>query len=287
MRVLLLGKNGQVGREIEALMKKQPEITCVALTREQLDLVDHTTVATQLSPLGSFDWIINAAAYTAVDKAETDIENANAVNHLALRAIADYAKQQGSRVLHFSTDYVFDGNHTIPYVETDIPNPINVYGQTKLAGEKALQECLPHHWIIRTSWVFSTHGHNFLKTMLRLLQSKTSLNVVADQQGIPTAAKALAELSLAVIQKDIKPGIYHYTNEGATTWHGFASYIADSLRKETNVLCKEIRPIKAIEYPTPAKRPAYSILNTNKIQAMGIPPKPWQSYVDVAIKIIL
>ncbi len=287
MRVLLIGSHGQVGREIASLLQQQAEIEYVCLDRLCLDLLDTAAIKPKLVALGHFDWIVNASAYTAVDKAETEIALANAVNHLAVRKIAQFAYEQKTHVLHFSTDYVFDGKSKKPYTEMSVTQPINIYGQTKLAGEEALQRYQPDHLIVRTSWVFSEHGHNFLKTILRLLQNNTSINVVSDQQGIPTAAKDLARVSLALLTMNVKAGIYHYCSGDSTTWHGFASYIRASTLRWGYVLCQEIKAIKTEEYPMPAQRPLYSVLNTAKIQAAGVKIHPWQNSVDEVVESLL
>lgn len=283
MRVLLLGCNGQVGFAMTELIRQQEDMEYVALNRRALDLSDYTAIPAKLARLGHFDWIINAMAYTAVDKAESEPAIANVVNHLALGEIAQFAFTHNSRVLHFSTDYVFDGNTEIPYAETSVPNPINVYGKTKLAGERALQKYQPNHVIIRTSWIFSAYRHNFLKTILHLLQTKSSLDIISDQQGTPTAAKDLVRVSVDLLRMPIQSGTYHYCSGDATTWYGFAAYIKERMVSKKDILCKEIKPIKTVEYPLPAKRPLYSILSTEKIQACGINVHPWQNYVDEAI----
>lgn len=287
MKILLIGNNGQVGREIAALLQQQAEMVCLCLDRQGLDLCDTASIKPKLAALGHFDWIINASAYTAVDKAETEMILADAVNHLAVREIAQFACERKIRVLHFSTDYVFDGESKSPYVETSPTQPINVYGQTKLAGEKALQRYQPDHLIVRTSWVFSEHGHNFLKTILRLLGSKTKLEVVGDQHGIPTAAKDLARITLTLLTMNINAGIYHYCSGEASTWYDFAFYIRESALRWGEVLCQEIKAIKTQEYPTPAKRPLYSILDTTKIHSIGIAAQPWQRGVDEAIQALM
>lgn len=287
MRILLLGARGQVGFEISNLLHQQKDLEWVALDRQALDLSDYKTISSKLASLGHFDWIINAAAYTAVDKAESEPAMADAVNHLALQELAQCADKQNSRVLHFSTDYVFDGSSNTPYVESSETNPMNVYGKTKHLGEKALAVYQPDHLIIRTSWVFGTHGHNFLKTIVQLLQTKSSLNIVADQQGVPTAAKDLARLSLEVLTKNMAPGIYHYCSGEATTWHEFASYLKERVSAQKSIVCRELKAIGTVDYPTPAKRPRYSVLDTRKIQACGIAVNPWQYYADEAITILL
>ncbi|MCD6045831.1 MAG: NAD(P)-dependent oxidoreductase [Gammaproteobacteria bacterium] len=287
MRILLIGSNGQVGREIGALLQQQAGVECLCLDRQSLDLQNISAIKPKLAAMGNFDWIINTSAYTAVDKAEAEMHLADAVNHLAVREIAQFAFERNSRVLHFSTDYVFAGTAKSPYTETSVTQPLNVYGQTKLAGEKALQTYQPDHLIIRTSWVFSVHGHNFLKTILRLLKTKTRLEVVGDQHGIPTAAKDLARVSWDLLNKNTNAGTYHYCSGEPTTWYGFASYIKESMLRWGNVMCQEIKSIKTREYPTPAQRPLYSVLNTAKIQAAGIILQPWQNSVDEVIDVLL
>ncbi|KEI35414.1 dTDP-4-dehydrorhamnose reductase [Francisella sp. W12-1067] len=267
MNVLVTGGNGQLGSELRELVcNLKLEIqnyTFVFTNSKLLNITDHQAVKDFIIH-NSIDVIINCAAYTAVDKAESDIEMANKINHLAVANMAMIAKEFNISLIHISTDYVFDGKNYKPYLETDNINPQSVYGITKSAGEKAIQEINPKNSIIiRTSWVYSYYGNNFVKTMLNLGQDRDSLGVIFDQVGSPTYAKDLAEVIL-VILPDIKNQnvqIYNYSNEGALSWYDFAREIMDM----ANISC-QVNPIETKAYPTLAKRPHYSLLNKSKIK---------------------
>ncbi|MGB1703011.1 MAG: dTDP-4-dehydrorhamnose reductase, partial [Cycloclasticus sp.] len=225
------------------------------------------------------DIIINCAAYTAVDKAESEQQLADQVNHLAVRQLANTALAQQAKLIHISTDYVFSGKHFKPYEETDAVDPQSIYGLSKLKGEQALSQIMPiNAMIIRTSWVFSEFGHNFVKTMLRLSEQREELNVIYDQVGTPTYAGDLAQAILRIIknntfsQTNLKTDIYHYTNEGVCSWYDFACSVFEISHKKCLV-----KPIETKEYPTPAKRPNYSLLNKSKIkQTYGINIPYWK-----------
>ena len=221
-------------------------------------------------------YCINAAAYTAVDKAESDSENAYRVNVVGAANIAEVCNKYNTVLLHVSTDFVFDGNKTTPYTEDDETNPHGVYGITKRDGEIEIQKILREHYIIRTSWLYSQYGNNFMKTMLRLAGERSSLGVVNDQTGTPTHAVDLAETIMAIITSGKKDyGVYHYSNEGETTWYGFAKKIF-----EVNDIAIDLKPIPTEAYPTPAKRPIYSVLDKSKIKkAFGIQISNWQDRV--------
>ena len=267
MRVLVTGKNGQLGKSIHKLNTNTEQTDdLVFVGREELDLSNEDNITNYFEG-NAFDIIINCAAHTAVDKAEEEQDLANQVNHLAVKQLAQIAKNQQAKLIHISTDYVFDGESDKPYIETDETNPINVYGRTKLAGEKAIQEFMPTNAIIiRTSWVYSEHGNNFVKTMLRLGGERDELNVVSDQMGSPTYATDLAEVILEIIQnKSFKEAgqetqVYHYSNEGRVSWYRFSKEIF----KLSNIKCK-ISPIKTNQYPTPAKRPGNTVMSKDKI----------------------
>jgi len=268
MRILVTGKNGQLGRSIHKVVgnnEKTDEFIFVG--REELDLNSENSISHYFDNNDIFDIIINCAAYTAVDKAEEEQDLANQVNHLAVAQLAQIAKNQQAKLIHISTDYVFDGESDIPYVETNETNPINVYGKTKLAGEKALQEAMPTDAIIiRTSWVYSEYGNNFVKTMLKLGKERGELNVVDDQIGSPTYATDLAEAILKIINnedfktKEQSIEVYHYSNTGEISWHEFAQEIF----KIAKIDCRA-NPIKTEYYPMLARRPMNTIMDINKI----------------------
>jgi len=267
MQVLVIGKNGQLGQSINKVVKeKKCDDQFVFVDRNELDLNREASIINYFDN-NFFDIIINCAAYTKVDKAEEEFELANQTNHLSVKQLAKISRIQQAKLIHISTDYVFDGNSDKPYQETDITNPINVYGKTKLAGEQALKEAMPTNAIIiRTSWVYSEFGNNFLKTMLKLGQERNELNIVSDQIGSPTYATDLANAILEILQtKQFKirnqaTQIYHYSNEGQISWYDFANEIFAI----TNIDCR-VNPIKTNQYQTTAKRPINTIASKNKI----------------------
>ena len=260
MKILLTGANGQVGKEVQIAAPKEFEL--IALTHQTLDIT-HAESVENICNYYQPDLILNAAAYTAVDRAEKEPEHAYAVNATGVRHLADMCKHYQIPLIHLSTDYVFDGSKDEGYTEEDTTSPLNVYGKTKLAGENIITSQLDQYIILRTSWVFSEHGNNFVKTILRLDKEKKELRVVADQVGCPTSAKNIAEVLWKIIKKidsgdSISCGIYHYANVPAVSWYEFSKAI---LPQEL-----EIFPITTAEYPTPAKRPANSILSCKKIE---------------------
>ena len=266
-RILVTGKNGQLGRSIQKhiINAKQTE-DFVFVGREELDLSNESMIANYFKD-NSFDIIINCAAYTQVDKAEEEQELTNKVNHLAVSQLAQIVKNQKAKLIHISTDYVFDGQSDKPYKEIDKTNPINVYGKTKLAGEKAIQEILPTDAIIiRVSWLYSEYGSNFVKTMLKLGRERNQINVVSDQLGSPTYATDLADVILKaakylnLIKRNQTTQIYHYSNKGKISWYEFAKEIF----KIAKVDCK-VNPIVSNHYPTLAKRPKITLMNNIKI----------------------
>ena len=273
MRILVTGKNGQLGRSIQKIVDTDTKIDSnqssnefIFVGREELDLSSENSISHYFDN-NKFDIIINCAAYTQVDKAEKEVELANQINHLAVKQLANISNKQKIRLIHISTDYVFDGESNKPYMETDKTNPINVYGKTKLSGEKALQEAMPTNAIIiRTSWVYSEFGNNFVKTMLELGKQRGELNIVGDQIGSPTYAADLAEVILKIIDnknyqdKEWLTKIYHYSNEGEISWYEFAKEIF----KMTKIDCK-VNSITTDEYPTLANRPKDSVMNKGKI----------------------
>jgi dTDP-4-dehydrorhamnose reductase len=273
MRILVTGKNGQLGRSIHKLINANTKIDnnqgfndFIFVGREELDLSSENSINYYFDN-NKFDIIINCAAYTQVDKAEQEVELANQINHLAVKQLASIANEQQARLIHISTDYVFDGESDKPYLETDTTNPINVYGKTKLAGEKALQAVmLTNALIIRASWLYSEYGNNFVSTMLRLGKERDELNVVSDQIGSPTYATDLADVILEIIQNKSftktsqATQIYHYSNEGEISWYKFAQEIF----KIAKIDCR-VNPITTQQYPMPAKRPINTIMNTDKV----------------------
>lgn len=260
-KILVTGSNGQLGSEIKSLVTVFSNFEFVFTDRSQLSLEKPETISEFLDTVQP-DYIINCAAYTAVDKAESEPELADLINHKAVEAIAKWSFSNNAKLLHISTDYVFDGTSATPLKEEDATNPQNEYGKTKLKGEQAALKENPDILIIRTSWVYSEFGNNFVKTMLRLMAERDSLNVVDDQIGSPTYAKDLAQAILDIISNDNWQGdIYNYSNEGEISWFDFAVAI-----KEIAGLDCAVSGIPSSQFPTPAKRPAYSLLNKSKIK---------------------
>jgi dTDP-4-dehydrorhamnose reductase len=282
--VLLTGANGQVGWELRRALPSSYAV--IAPDRKQLDLSDSDSIFKMVREVRP-DIILNPAAYTAVDKAESEPELALAVNGFAPGVLADEAKQLGALLVHYSTDYVFDGNKDAPYFENDSPNPQSVYGRTKLAGEQAVQAVGGKHLILRTSWVYGLHGGNFMKTMLRLAKERDELRIVADQFGAPTWARLLAESTAQILNgwqqaglDESLSGLYHLTAGGRTSWHHYAEEIVRLARQYDETLKSkvlDIHPIATSEYPLPAKRPTNSVLSTEKIKrAFGLNLPEWQ-----------
>ncbi len=261
--ILVTGSRGQLGSELHDLHVNFPNYTFCFTDRDSLDITDKQAIDS-ICKLHDITHIINCAAYTAVDKAEEEREQANAINHLAVQNLAEIAKEHNIALIHISTDYVFDGQHYKPYTENDKTNPQGVYGDTKLNGEQALQNVNPQHSIIiRTSWVYSSFGTNFVKTMLRLGEERDSLSVIFDQIGTPTYARDLAQHILEIIPQIDNPNVqrFHYSNEGVCSWYDFANTIFEL----SHITCS-ITPIESAQYPTPAKRPHFSLLNKVKIK---------------------
>lgn len=278
MRILVTGATGQVGQEL-CLYAWPAGVEIVAATRDHLDLADADAIETFIGN-GGFDAVINPAAYTAVDKAENDLATAWKVNALAAAAMASATRKAGIPLLHVSTDYVFDGTKVGAYGEDDPIDPVGVYGASKAAGELAVRTGNPRHLILRTSWVFSRHGNNFVKTMLRLAADRPLLRVVDDQHGCPTAARdiaaTLATIALRMIADPQAPsGTYHFSNQGPVTWCGFAREIFRQ-RAATGYPAPDVEGITTADYPTPAKRPANSVLNVRKlVKDYAIRPRSW------------
>jgi len=288
MRILVTGKNGQLGRSFHKLVsEKKYDNEFIFVGREELDLSSESDIDHYFDSNDKFDVIINCAAYTAVDKAEEDAGRANQINHLAVRQLAEIAKAQQAKLIQLSTDYVFDGKKHEPYKETDAVNPINVYGETKLKGEQAIQELmLTNAIIIRTSWVYSEYGNNFVKTMLRLGKERDELSVVSDQIGSPTYATDLANAILDIVKNVVfkeaghETQIYHYSNKGEISWYEFAQEIF----KLAEIDCK-VNPINTKQYPTPARRPKNTVMSKDRIVSVfGMFISDWMESLQTCIK---
>ncbi len=267
MRILLLGAQGQLSRELQLCLGDQAEL--IVMGRERLDLAQPEQIRRRVRELRPA-LLVNAAAYTAVDQAEREPEAAFALNATAPAVLAEEAAALGAPLIHFSSDYVFDGRKATPYSEDDPPNPLNVYGHSKLAGERAIQAVGGAHLILRSSWVYSLHGSNFLLTMQRLLQEREELAVVADQIGAPTWAGSIARASAQMIQhwrsgQGGPWGLYHLCAEGETSWFGFASAIAEQLRAQGKAVAR-LQPIPSSGYPTAAQRPCNSRLDCRRLR---------------------
>ena len=293
MKILLTGKNGQVGFALHKKLVSLGEV--IATDRNELDLENSDAIRAFIEKIKP-DIIINAAAYTDVDKAETEIELAHQVNAEAPGVLTEKASQLNIPIIHFSTDYVFDGLKNEPYVETDQANPQSVYGKTKWEGEEAVRNH-KKHIILRTSWVFSSRGQNFLNTILKLIQEKTSLNIVSDQRGAPTSADAIADVTYKIIEAILNKtsfkdfGTYHVSLEGETDWNQYACFItheAIRLGLKTTMTSQDIMAISSDTYPTLAKRPMNSRLNTTKVKKTFMLKLPsWEQEVVAVLKIAL
>jgi dTDP-4-dehydrorhamnose reductase len=274
-KILITGANGQLGWELGQLAKSYPAFEFVLVDRSKLDLTFPETFEKIIHSIAP-DCIVNTAAYTAVDKSETEKELSYTVNATAVQALASICKNLAIPFITYSTDYVFDGEATQPYTISTKVDPVNYYGSTKAAGESMAMEANEDTIIIRTSWVFSSHGDNFVKTMMRLMKERAQLNIVADQKGRPTYAKDLAIATMKMIEamnagKSIK-GVYHFANMGETTWYDFA----DKIKAIAGLDCV-LNPVETKDFPTPAKRPSYSVLDTSKIeQDLAIDIRHWE-----------
>ncbi len=296
MKILLLGKNGQLGWELQRSLAPLGEL--IALDRHSTawcgDLADLQGLARTVRGVRP-DVIVNAAAWTAVDKAESEPELARLINALAPGVLAQEARKLGAWLLHYSTDYVFDGSGSQPWIESDTPAPLSVYGQTKLDGEQQIAAHCARHLVFRTSWVYAARGANFAKTMLRLAQERERLTVIDDQFGAPTGAELLADVSAHairhVLQHPQHAGIYHLAAAGETTWHEYAKHVlAQAGRANTaiNIIAKEVAPVPTSAFPTAARRPHNSRLNTARLQTtFGLALPPWQQGVDRMLAEIL
>ena len=286
MKILVLGYKGQLGRCLnDQLTNTDHDV--IYTSREQIDIADFEQTKNKILK-ASPDLIINATAYTAVDKAEEDQKTANLINHLAVKNIADICNQLECWLIHVSTDYVFDGNSKFPYKEDDQTNPQGAYGETKLNGELAIQSSGCKHMIIRTAWVFSEYGNNFLKTMLRLGAERDELNIVGDQIGCPTYAQDIARSIVEIIpQLNSREynGIYHYCGDQPCSWFDFAKEIFDQLKMYDQISTPTIKAVTTEEYPTLAKRPKFSVLDNKKIQEnFDIFSSDWKVGVESSLK---
>src|SRR5690554_74058 len=260
-RLLITGKNGQLGSELQDLQHNYPQYEMIFVDREEMDLSNSEQIIEVLNDQKP-GIIINAGAYTAVDKAETEQELCDLINHKAVKTMGEWAAKNNAKIIHISTDYVFNGTSEIPLKETDATDPINVYGLTKLKGEQALQSSGATYVITRTAWVYSTYGANFVKTMMRLMNERDEIGVVADQVGTPTYARDLAQVIMDVVVADaFTQGIYHYSNEGKISWYDFAAAI-----KEIKGYKTKINAISSNAFPTPANRSNFSLLDKTKIK---------------------
>lgn len=280
MRILITGCNGQLGNEMQLLEKLYPHHTFYNTDVAELDITDAAAIERFVNDNG-IDGIVNCAAYTAVDKAESNEELCTKLNAEAPAYLAAAIGKRGGWMVQISTDYVFDGTHHTPYRETDDTCPNSVYGKTKLVGEFNVLKLCPNAVIIRTAWLYSTFGNNFVKTMLRLGQEKEQLGVIFDQIGTPTYARDLAVAIMAIIEKGIVPGIYHFSNEGVISWYDFTK----AIHRIAGITTCHVRPLHTAEYPTPAARPHYSVLDKTKIkETFGIDIPYWEESLAECIK---
>ena len=276
MKVLLTGRNGQVGYELEHALAPLGEV--IALDRARLDLSDPAAIQRVVRDARP-EVIVNAAAYTAVDRAESEHALASAINGVAPGVFAEEARRCGALLVHYSTDYVFDGEKNAPYLDDDAANPINVYGKTKLEGERAIAGSGCRHLILRTSWVYGPRGHNFLKTVLRLARERSDLRMVDDQVGAPTSSAAIARATVEMLGHAGPEGLFHMTASGETSWRGFAEAIV-----ARNHLQVRVAGIPSEEYPTPARRPRNSRLDNSKLKnAYGLTLGSWEHQLDEVV----
>lgn len=280
MNILVTGCNGQLGNEIQLLEKENPQHCFFNTDVEELDITDQLAVE-QFVAQNKIEGIINCAAYTAVDKAESNKELCTSLNTVAPAYLAAAIDKRNGWMIHISTDYVFDGTKHTPYVEEDTPCPNSVYGSTKLAGELGVRKFCKKAMIIRTAWLYSTFGNNFVKTMIRLGKEKELLGVIFDQIGTPTYARDLAVVIMTAINKGIQPDVYHFSNEGVISWYDFTK----AIHRIAGINTCHVKPLHTTEYPTPASRPAYSVLDKTKLKnAYGIEIPYWEESLAECIK---
>ena len=280
MRILITGCNGQLGNEMQLLEKTNPQHTYFNTDVAELDITDQQAVETFVSE-NEIEGIVNCAAYTAVDKAEDNQELCRLLNTVAPGYLAAAVGKRGGWIIQVSTDYVFDGTKHTPYAETDPVCPNSVYGSTKLDGEESVLKACQNSMIIRTAWLYSTFGNNFVKTMIRLGQEKPELGVIFDQIGTPTYARDLAVAIFTAVNQGVKPGIYHFSNEGVISWYDFTK----AIHRIAGIKGCHVRPLHTEEYPTPANRPHYSVLDKTKIkQTYGIEVPYWEESLEECIE---
>ena len=272
MRILITGCNGQLGNEMQLLEKENPQHTYFNTDVAELDITNSEAVESYIAA-NQIDGVVNCAAYTAVDKAEENAELCHLLNAVAPGYLAAAIGNRGGWMIQVSTDYVFDGTNHTPYVETDPVCPNSVYGSTKLAGEENVMKACVNSMIIRTAWLYSTFGNNFVKTMIRLGKEKSELGVIFDQIGTPTYARDLAVAIFAAINQGVKPGLYHFSNEGVISWYDFTK----AIHRIAGITTCHVHPLHTEEYPTPAARPHYSVLDKTKIkQTYGLEIPYWE-----------
>ena len=288
MKILVIGSNGQLGWELDR-QGRASSVEMVSLDLPKVDITDPQDISAAVMAVKP-DLVINASAYTAVDKAETEQELAFAINRDGPGYLAASCAEAGIPLIHISTDYVFDGAKKEPYLETDPISPLGVYGKSKAEGEAKVRHHLKEYIIIRTAWLYGIHGNNFVKTMLRLGKEKETLRVVADQYGCPTCAADLAEAVLTIAKQinerhDIVWGTYHFCGTGETTWHCFAEKIFELAGQYDSFVIKKVEPITTAEYPTPARRPFNSVMNCSMLtKEFGIVPSPWSESLSFMVK---
>lgn len=280
MNILITGCNGQLGSEIRLLENNYPQYTFFNTDKDELDITNQLAVNDFINR-HEIDGIVNCAAYTAVDKAETNQKLCTALNTEAPAYLAAAIDKRGGWIVQVSTDYVFNGKKFTPYIETDTPCPDSVYGSTKLAGEFGVGKFCKRAMIIRTAWLYSTFGNNFVKTMLRLGSEREEIGVVFDQIGTPTYAHDLAVTILTAVENGVKPGVYHYSNEGVCSWYDFTK----AIHRIAGITSCHVKPLHTAEYPTAAKRPAYSVLDKTKIkETYGMEIPYWEDSLAKCIK---
>jgi dTDP-4-dehydrorhamnose reductase len=292
-KILLTGKNGQVGWELQRTLA--PLGNVVAVDRQELDLGNPDSIRKAIREIRP-ELIVNAAAYTTVDKAESEPDLAMTVNGIAPGVMAEEAKRLNAAIIHYSTDYVFDGSKKYPYSEEDTPNPLNVYGKTKLAGERAIQAVGVPHLILRTSWVYGARGKNFLLTILKLARERSELKIVNDQFGAPTWSRMIAETTSQMLAQHYSPisrpstsvvgmdGLYHLVSSGLTSWHGFASKIIEGISCHISHALPKLMPIPTNDYPLPAKRPLNSSMSNEKLKhAYGLTIPSWEHSLKLCL----
>jgi dTDP-4-dehydrorhamnose reductase len=290
-KIVVLGRSGQLGWELRHKLACLGQVVTIGLP--EIDLKDPATLRKAVRAVEA-TVIVNAAAYTAVDKAESEPELAMAINATAPGVLAEEAKRLGSILVHYSTDYVFDGSKQGPYVETDAPNPMNVYGKSKLAGDEAIQSSGCEYLILRTSWVYAARGNNFLLTMLRLAGERTELRIVDDQTGAPTSSECIAQATAGILAQLLAPssngldgrsGIYNLTNAGETTWFGFAQALLSKAAETMGTSVPKLIPILTREFPRPARRPVNSRLSCERIEeTFGVRMPPWEEALSLVLE---